>query len=126
LGHGVLGGLHLHLSIYYIYTVLVSEAEVPKNLYLEPSNTVLVVNILSHVVAFLCWNLFSDATEALRWELACRREGVLLTTFLALSRATPFAGVVYLCLQKGTHQIWALQRCISYERYVLSVSTHYL
>jgi uncharacterized SAM-binding protein YcdF (DUF218 family) len=97
-------------SIYYTYTVLVSEAEVPKNLYLEPSNAVLVVNILSHVVAFLCWNLFSDTAEALRWAMACRKEGVLLTTFLALSRATPFAGVFYLCFQKGSHQIWAIQR----------------
>jgi hypothetical protein len=97
-------------SVYYTYTVLVSQAKVPNNLYLEPSNAVLVVNILSHVVAFLCWNLFSNAAEALRWAMACRKEGVLLTTFLALSRATPFAGVFYLCFQKGSHQIWAIQR----------------
>jgi hypothetical protein len=97
-------------SIYYTYTVIISEAEVPKSLYLEPSNAVLVVNVLSHVVAFLCWNLFSDAAEALRWAMACRPGGVLLTTFLALSRATPFTGVFYLCFQKGSHQIWAIQR----------------
>lgn len=31
----------------------------------------------------------SNANESLRWGLACRRNGVRLTMFLALSRAIP-------------------------------------
>lgn len=97
-------------SIWYSYRVLVDETALPSSLALPPGATVLVVNILSHVVAYLCWSLFSDTAEALRWALACRPEGILLTSFLVLSRATPFIGVAYLCTTKGPHQIWALQR----------------
>lgn len=97
-------------SIYYSYRVMVDEVALPSSLQLQPGTTVLVVNILSHVVAFLCWTLFSDTIEALRWALACRPEGILLTSFLVLSRATPFLGVCYLCMTKGPHQIWAMQR----------------
>jgi hypothetical protein len=97
-------------AIYYSYRVMVDEAALPSTLQLQPGSTVLVVNILSHVVAFLCWTLFSNTTEALRWALACRPEGVLLTSFLVLSRATPFIGVAFLCTTKGPHQIWAMQR----------------
>lgn len=97
-------------ATYYSYRVMVDEVALPPNLQLQPGTTVLVVNILSHVVAFLCWTLFSDTTEALRWTLACRPEGILLTSFLVLSRATPFIGVAFLCMTKGPHQIWAMQR----------------
>jgi hypothetical protein len=97
-------------SLYYSYRVMVDEVALPPSLQLQPGTTVLVVNILSHVVAFLCWTLFSDTMEALRWALACRPEGVLLTSFLVLSRATPFLGVSYLCGTKGPHQVWAMQR----------------
>jgi hypothetical protein len=97
-------------SIWYTYRVMVDLNALPPALQLQPGTTVLVVNILSHIAAYLCWTLFSDTTEALRWALACRPEGILLTTFLVLSRATPFAGVAYLCTMKGPHQIWGLQR----------------
>jgi hypothetical protein len=100
-------------SVYYSYTVLVSESAVPPALDLSPGQTVLVVNVLSHVVAFLCWNLVSDSAEALRWALACGEDGILLTSFLALSRATPLSGVAYLCLVPGKHVLWALQRIAS-------------
>ncbi len=97
-------------SVWYAYRVMVDENALPPALQLRPGTTVLVVNILSHLVAYLCWSLFSETTEALRWALACRPKGILLTTFLVLSRATPFAGVAYLCTMKGPHQIWGMQR----------------
>jgi hypothetical protein len=95
---------------YYAYRVMVDEKALPSYLQLQPGTTVLVVNVLSHVVAFLCYSLFRDTMEALRWALACRPEGILLTSFLAMSRATPTVGVLYLLVTKGPHQIWALQR----------------
>lgn len=97
-------------STFYSYRVLVDHHALPSSLVLSPGTTVLVVNIMSHVVAYLCWFLFSNTIEALRWALACRPEGILLTSFLAMSRATPFMGVLYLCITKGKHQIWAIQR----------------
>jgi hypothetical protein len=97
-------------SAWYTYRVMVDENALPPTLQLQPGVTVLVVNILSHVAAYLCWSLFTDTMEALRWALACRPEGILLTSFLVLSQATPFVGVAYLCMTKGPHQLWAIQR----------------
>src|SRR5436305_4787703 len=96
--------------IWYSYRVMVDKNALPAALELRPGNTVLVVNILSHVVAYLCWTLVSDTMEEMRWVMACRSQGVLLTSFLALSRATPLVGVTYLCKTKGPHQKWAIQR----------------
>lgn len=98
------------LTISYSYIVLVSPNAVPKHLVTSPGTTVLIVNILSHLVAFLVWGLFGDTLEALRWALACRTKGVLLTSFLALSRATQLSGVMYLCTTQGSHQLWAIWR----------------
>jgi hypothetical protein len=115
LPHWVLALIAVIISIFstaYSYRILVSQDAIPNSLAITPGQTVLVVNILSHLVAFMCWSLFSNATEALRWALACREKGVRLTTFLALSRATPLVGVAYLCVVRGYHQIWSLQRCL--------------
>ena len=98
-------------SVFYSYRVLVSHSAVPKDIALSPGKTVLIVNILSHIVAFLCWNLFVAAAEALRWSLACRpNKGILFTSFLSLGRATPFLGLWDLSLKKGPHQIWCVIR----------------
>lgn len=98
-------------SIIYSYRVLVSHSVVPEHLALSPGNTVLVLNVLSHVVALLCFHLFMDAFEELRWAWACHpKKGVLFTSFLALSRATPLSGVWFLVFKKGGHQLWCMVR----------------
>lgn len=103
-------------AVFYSHRVMVNQNALPSFLESQPGTTVLVVNILSHLVAFLCWSLFTDTMEALRWALACRPQGILLTSFLAMSRATPIAGAIYLCLTKGAHQIWSIQRyALSYN-----------
>lgn len=103
-------------SVFYSHRVLVNKASLPSSLLLPPGATVLVVNVMSHVVAYLCLRLFSDTIEALRWALACRPEGILLTSFLAMSRATPLMGVLYICKTKGSHQVWAFQRYDNFIR----------
>jgi hypothetical protein len=104
-------------TVFYTHRVLVSERQVPPAFVLSPGKTVLVVNILSHIVAFLGWDLLENVLEEMRWALACRVEGVSLMTFLALSRATPYSGVAYLCLMRGGHRFWCLQR--------YSIQTHH-
>lgn len=99
-------------SVYYSYTVLVSEKAVPPALTLSPGKTVMAINVLSHVVAYLLWSLVTDAHEELRWSLACRPQGVTLTSFLVLSRATPLQGVAYLCTVWGGHILWAMQKWV--------------
>jgi hypothetical protein len=100
----------LIFSIFYSHFALVSETTKHSNIALAPGKTVLVINMLSHIVAMFCQLLFSNASEALRWALACSNEGVQLTTFLGLSRATPFIGVLYLSFRRGSHQVWSLLR----------------
>jgi hypothetical protein len=96
-------------AVFYSYRALVSLSTLPKHLALSPGKTVLVVNILSHVVAFLCWNLFVNTSEALRWAIACRADkGILVTSFLTLSRATSLAGIWNLIARGGTHQFWCI------------------
>jgi len=96
-------------AVFYSYRALVNLSALPKHLALPPGKTVLVVNILSHVVAFLCWNLFVNTSEALRWAIACRPEkGILVTSFLTLSRATSLAGIWNLIAKGGTHQFWCI------------------
>jgi len=102
------------ITVWYSHRVMVDKTELPRGLQLTPGLTVLAVNVLSHIVAFLALSLFSDMLEHLRWSLACRPNGVPLGSFLAMSRATPITGVLYLFRVKGWHQIWALGRILSY------------
>lgn len=98
------------VTVYYSARVMVNTAALPNVLQLTPAATVLAVNVLSHIVSFLCFSLFNDVFESMRWALACRDIGIPLTSFLAMSRATPILGVFYLCKVWGTHQFWAIQR----------------
>ena len=94
----------------YAYKILVSTDEIPAALVLTPTNTLLVVNVISQALVFLSGNLLIDVMEALRWALACREQGIEITSFLALSRATAFTGVSFLMLAKGRHHFWCVQR----------------
>jgi hypothetical protein len=96
-------------SIIYSYRVLVSHSVLPKHLALSPGNTVLALNVIFHVVTLLCFHLFMDAFEDLRWAWACHpRKGVLFASFLALSRATPLSGVWFLAFKRDGHQSWCM------------------
>jgi hypothetical protein len=99
------------LSIIYAWSVLVSNGPALSRLRsLSPGKTVWVISILSQSVAFLVSELLSIVFEALRWTLVSRDSGALLSTFLALSRATPLLGVASLCSINGSHRFWCSQR----------------
>jgi len=98
------------VAVWFSQRVMVDRSELPPPLRLTPGGVVLVVNILSQLVAYLAFSLFSEVTEQLRWSLACRKEGMPLTSFLVLSRATPLMGVFYLFTVRGTHLVWGMQR----------------
>jgi hypothetical protein len=95
---------------FFAYQLLITESAVPRALKLSPGRAVLVINVLSQSLAFLGQILFSDVMEALRWVLLCREKGVLLATFLGLSRATSIYGVACLCRIRGSHLFWCIQR----------------
>ncbi|KAH0559350.1 hypothetical protein GP486_004138 [Trichoglossum hirsutum] len=100
-------------ATFYAWSVLVSVDPALAPLQsLSPGKTVWVVNILSQATAFSILELLNVVFEALRWTLASGISGVQITTFLALSRATPLLGVVSLCLVKGAHRLWCIQRLL--------------
>jgi hypothetical protein len=103
-------------STFFAYQLLISESSVPRALKLSPGKTVLAINVLSQSLAFLGQILFSDVMEALRWAFLCREKGVLLATFLGLSRATSIGGVACLCSIRGSHIFWCIQRYLNPER----------
>ncbi|KAK3313249.1 hypothetical protein B0H66DRAFT_538318 [Apodospora peruviana] len=87
------------VTVWYSHHVMVDTTELPHTLQLSPGLTVLAANRCS-------------GTHALGFGLQAKRCSA--TSFLAMSRATPITGVLYLCRVQGSHQIWALQRILSY------------
>jgi hypothetical protein len=101
------------LAFYYAYEALVSPRPILGRLIFSPSTTVFVINVLSQGVAFTMARVFSAIFETLRWNLASRKHGVSLTTFLGLSAGTSLFGVFRLLLASGQHRIWCLQRFLT-------------
>lgn len=100
------------LLLYYIYTVFVSRNPNLGPLLFQPSRTLLVVTIISQLLGLLINELFVAVFEALRWQLASRKGGVHVTTFLGLSKATSFFGALRLLYAGGAgdHIWWCIQR----------------
>jgi hypothetical protein len=102
----------LAISTWIIYVTFISRKQVPSYLRLSQGHTVILVNVLTHVVAYLVWQLVDSAFEALRWAIASRTTGIPVMSFLAMSRATGLLGVLDLLRVPGWHIIWCVQRCI--------------
>jgi hypothetical protein len=94
----------------YIYQVLIAEHPHVSTLFFSPANTNLVITILAQVFAQLIQALFFDIFDILRWQLASRERGVSIPTFLQLSGATRWLGVLCLVVVRGSHHIWGLHR----------------
>jgi len=107
------------LLLYYIFTVFVSRDPNLGPLLFQPSRTLLVVTIMSQLLGLLINELFISVFEALRWQLASRKGGVHVTTFLGLSKATSLFGVLRILYTGGIadHVWWCMQR------YTLIIST---
>lgn len=66
----------------------------PKILPNDPKRTIAILSTMSTVSAFLLGELIQAIFERLRWVLASRPDGVLLTDFLGMSPATGILGVL--------------------------------
>lgn len=99
-------------TVFFASRVMVDKDALPPGLQLSPSAAVLVVNVLSHAVAFLFLTLCSGIMDSLRWALACRPNGVSLPSFFAMSQSTPLMGALWLCKARGWHRVWALKRYV--------------
>jgi hypothetical protein len=83
-----------------------------------PSQTILVLNIMSHVTVLALITITSGTLESIRWALASTVEGIPAFAFMILSRATGVIGVIALLRRKqelrdrilGAHVFWGIQR----------------
>jgi hypothetical protein len=91
----------------------------PMSTMLLPSkstDTLLILNLLSHGSIQLLSLLTSQAFEAARWAMASSKNGISASSFLVLSRATSLIGVFdffrghSVVLKHDGHQVWGLQR----------------
>jgi hypothetical protein len=94
----------------YVYQVLISDHPHVGRLFLSPADTNLLITVLSQLFALLIQALFKNIFDVLRWQLASRERGIPIPTFLQLSGATKWLGVLALIAIKGNHHIWGLQR----------------
>jgi hypothetical protein len=95
----------------------VSSSDHPPTIFSRPEWTVLVLSFLSNGTVFLMGELTVGTCELLRWVLISRPTGVGMATFLGLSRATSFVGVMSLFFsdQQTNHRRWCSQRYVSYQ-----------
>lgn len=92
----------------------------------DPQLTIAILSGMSSLSAFLLAELVQAVFERVRWVLASRPNGLLLTEFLGMSRATSIAGVIALLAWRvnsqtsgilgrlgGSRGLWIFQRYIA-------------
>jgi len=105
----------LSVLLFLNFTAALVSNDPPLGSFLfSASLTLLVVTILSQSLAVVIRLLFSCVFETFRWQLAARRRGVSVATFLALSGGTSSLGVWRLLGAAGrrSHTLWCLARYI--------------
>jgi|SRR5579859_4572553 len=111
------------LTIAYAFNATRNIPAIRRVIATDPKRTIAILSALSSVSAFLLAELVQSVFERVRWVLAARPGGVLLTDFLGMSRATSIAGVFALLIWKGnltvsgfwgklrgSKKMWLLQR----------------
>jgi hypothetical protein len=108
-------------AVYYVWNAGVSSNPSPKFLWERPDYTIFTVGLLSFISTLLINKLISETCEELKWKKCYKQKGMPFLSFLALSSATPFEGLVHLLfspfprvsfqsLRSIQHRIWSLQR----------------
>jgi len=109
----------LSVTIFFAYNYCSPQPISSKLMFKEPGNSILLLNLLSQMTMFCLTELAFSVLDVLRWAFVSRSSGTSAYTFLALSRATNLAGVLYLIFGKGpmrrgfegdNHRLWSLQR----------------
>lgn len=118
----LLSGFCTIFTVIFAYNCSLSK---PMSIMLLPSkstDTILILNLLSHGSIQLLSLLTSQAFEAARWALASSKNGISASSFLVLSRATRLLGVFdffrghSVVLKRDGHQVWGLQRYYAIEK----------
>ena len=99
----------------------------PRALYLDTGFTIFILWTLSQASMLTVRQLVNTTFDRMRWVLASKKAGILLTTFLNMSPATTLLGVIRLLVfsgkikEKSTNwerfknklQLWIIQRFVS-------------
>ena len=90
---------------YYLIQVLTENNPNLGRLLLGPSETLLLVTVLSQTLVMLNYVLMNRVLDILRWQLALRTQGVEAPIFFVLSSSTSLVGAlaILLCWRKTRH-----------------------
>jgi hypothetical protein len=122
---GLAAGTVVWCIVTAIYAYNATQERPPLKILFSNSRwTLAFVSALSQISMFLVGELVQATFERVRWTLASRGKGLLLTNFLGMSRATSLIGVMGLLVLSGKgretstfrgkladkRQMWILQR----------------
>src|SRR5271170_2819835 len=96
----VLTFVFIGFTIFYSYNATLGSPVSRRLLPSNPSSTILIINIISHVTVALLQLLTSSLFEAVRWVFAMKN-GVPSFTMLSLSPGTGILGVLYLLFSRS-------------------------
>jgi hypothetical protein len=88
------------ITLLYAYGATLGSPSLQR-LYQDTSFTIFLLWVLSQLSVFLVRQLVSSTFERMRWALASRENGILLTSFLGMSPATTLSGVLRLLVFSG-------------------------
>lgn len=100
------------LTVYYAFnTTILTKSRLVS---LSPTNTILIIRVLSGVTGFLMIALVASSSERINWMLVARKKGSTMSDFLSLSATTDHLGLLAIIFSKGrnlfTSRGWALLR----------------
>jgi len=100
------------LLFYYLIQILTeNDPKVgPLLPLLGPSDTLLLVTVLSQMLVLLNHVLMNRILDVFRWQLAMRREGVKAPIFFVLGSSMSFVGAFAMFRIGGKTSIWSLHK----------------
>ena len=106
----IFGPSSILVSLTVAYALLSSKSKL--TIFSRPQVSIFLLTFLSTISSLLVTHCVKGACDALRWCLPIRPSGVGIATFLSLSPASGFFGVLRLLFsrQKVGHRWWAAQR----------------
>jgi hypothetical protein len=97
----------------FTWTYEILLAEIPSfggQIVTSGSKSNVTITVLAQVFVQLVHMNLTSSFEVLSYQLASKREGVSMPTFLQLNPATTYLGSLSLSRIRGKHYIWAIQR----------------
>ena len=100
------------LTVYYAFdTTILTKSRL---VGLSPTNTILIIRVLSGVTGFLMIALVASCSDRINWMLVAKKKGSRMTDFLSLSATTDHLGLLTIIFSAGKNLFssrgWAFLR----------------